>query len=368
MDIAEIDNHLVYLQANAIKKSPVHGYAVGTRDYIQFCLLHHLPLDPTSLTLAQYITYTSQFIASGPKYLSSVQHFLHDLYPDFNINHASLLVKATIRGSKKLRANPICRKEPLYLAHLSAFLHIAEATQHYDNMLFITILSCAFYACHRIGELLVPRPFLFDWRKIIQRSTLDFPPGHAQYHLSYHKSDPFFQGTTILLMSQSIADPVSLLLHYVSLQDQLHDAHAPLFLTEDDLHPTRLWFEQKFFTILDCSFGGQSAHADRATFYASLGISEDVIQAIGHWASATWKIYLREHPTVHMEQQLASACLHPQSFTQQLPCTFHNTLFSNHLLPPHPTPHRPSSLSAFHFLSINGLSHEICGSPCHLPL
>jgi len=107
--------------ANAIEKSTAHGYAVGARDYIQFCLLHHLPLDPTSLTLAWYITYTSQFIASGPKYLSGVQHFLHDLYPDFDVNHASPLVKATIQESKKLRADPIRRKEPLRLAHLSAF-------------------------------------------------------------------------------------------------------------------------------------------------------------------------------------------------------------------------------------------------------
>jgi len=226
-------------------------------------------------------------------------------------NCASPLVKATIPGSKKLHADPI-----LFVWHIS---------QPFSTSLKPLKLWWYALACHQIGELLISRPSLFDWQKIIKCSTLDFLPGHARYHLPYHKSDPFFQGTTILLMSQSIADHISLLLHYVSLWDQLHGACAPLFLTKDGSHPTQLWFEQKFFTILDHSFGGQSAHAGGATFYASLGISEDMIQAIGHWASATWKIYLREHPTVYMEQQLASACLHPQPFTQQLLCALHDT-------------------------------------------
>ena len=44
----------------------------------------------------------------------------------------------------------------------------------------------------------------------------------------------------------------------------------------------------------------------RPAFYASLGLSEDVIQAIGHWSSQAWKIYIRDNPTVRAEQQLAA--------------------------------------------------------------
>jgi hypothetical protein len=68
-------------------------YATGARDYINFCIAHSLPLDPTPSTLSRYVAYTSQFIASAPKYLTGVRHFLHDrdIYPDFDANRADTM-------------------------------------------------------------------------------------------------------------------------------------------------------------------------------------------------------------------------------------------------------------------------------------
>ncbi|KAF9523817.1 hypothetical protein CPB83DRAFT_740229, partial [Crepidotus variabilis] len=60
----------------------------------------------------------------------------------------------------------------------------------------------------------------------------------------------------------------------------------------------RSWFDGKFFALLDRSFGGHSLRAGGATFYASIGLSEDIIQALGRWSSASWKIYIRDNPTV----------------------------------------------------------------------
>jgi len=87
--------------ATLIKMSTLGGYAMGTWNYMKFCLSHHIALDPTPKTLVWYIAFTSNFIASGPKYLTGVHHFLKDLYPDFNTQHAHPLVRATIQGSKK---------------------------------------------------------------------------------------------------------------------------------------------------------------------------------------------------------------------------------------------------------------------------
>lgn len=56
---------------------------------------------------------------------------------------------------------------------------------------------------------------------------------------------------------------------------------------------------------MDGSYGGQSARAGGATFYANLGISEDVLQAIGRWSSSALKI-IRDHPAIHIELQLAT--------------------------------------------------------------
>lgn len=81
------------------------------------------------------------------------------------------------------------------------------------------ILSCAFYACHRIGELVPASGPLFDWWKIIKRNTLIFPGNRVQYCLPYHKGlgDPFFHGSDILLIPQTIANPVLMLQLYTQL-------------------------------------------------------------------------------------------------------------------------------------------------------
>ncbi|CAA7266998.1 unnamed protein product [Cyclocybe aegerita] len=297
----------LWLQASAIEKSTSQGYATGARDYLRFCITHSLPIKPTPQTLSCYIAYTSQFIASGPKYLSGARHFLADFYPEFDSSRSHPIVQATIRGSMKTRADPIRRKLPLRLEHLSAFLKIARDSKSYDNLLFITILSCCFYACHRSGELVQKNDSrLFDLRKIICRSSLIFVDGRAQYRLPYHKADRFYRGSDILHSSQDVADPVSLLKEYVILRNSIHGTNVALFLKEDGSHPTCSWFDAKFFAVLDRTFGGHSPRAGGATFYASLGVSEDVIQAIGRWSSAAWKIYVRENPTIRAELQLAA--------------------------------------------------------------
>jgi hypothetical protein len=73
---------------------------------------------------------------------------------------------------------------------------------------------------------------------------------------------------------------------YTQLRDFKHGAKVlhpppPLFIQENGHHPSRTWFNKRFFSVMDRSYGGQSAHAGGATFYANLGISEDILQAIG---------------------------------------------------------------------------------------
>jgi hypothetical protein len=310
MELADLDQRVCHLQASAIECSTVKGYAMGARDYINFCTSHGLSLDPTPQTLSCYIAYTSQFIASAPKYLTGACHFLCDIYPHFDDNRLHPLVTTTICGSKKLRADPVKRKLPLRTVHLETFLQVADCSGSYDDLLFATILSCAFYACHRMGELVQKNDkSLFDWRKIIKWASLCFENGHAQYHLPYHKSDPLYRGTDILFTSQTIADPVGLLHMYTMKCDSLHGSRAALWLRQDGSHPTRSWFDKKFFAILSHDFGGHSPRAGGTTFLAALGLSESVIQAIGQWSSAAWKIYIQENPTIHAEQELATVCL-----------------------------------------------------------
>jgi hypothetical protein len=255
LDLATIDNRASFLQASSIELSTKRGYQTGARDYIIFCVNHQLPIDPTPLTLSRYIAYTSQFVASAPKYLSGARHFLHAIYPDFDDNRSHPIVQSTIRGSKKVRADPVKRKLPLRIYHLATFLLHAVTTKSYDSLLFATILVCAFFGCHRMGELVINSKAQLDWRKIIRRSSLTFFDNRAQYHLPYHKTDPFYRGTNILFSKHDVVDPVALLREYVSTRDSLHGARPPLFIRADGSIPTRSWFSSIFFTFLSRDYG-----------------------------------------------------------------------------------------------------------------
>ena len=113
-------------------------------------------------------------------------------------------------------------------------------------------------------------------------------------------------GTDILFYAQESADPVSLLQEFVRRRDKLHGVRRALFLRADGSHPTRAWFDSKLFSFVDKSFGGHSLRAGGATFYASLGLSESVIMALGRWSSEAWKIYIRDNPSVRAALQLAA--------------------------------------------------------------
>jgi hypothetical protein len=304
--LKDLDDRVLHLQTHALEKSTISGYSTGARDYIRFCQIHHIPLDPTPQTLSRYIAFTSLSIAAGPKYLTGARHFLQDLYPTFDDNRASPQVQATIRGSKKIRADPVHRKQPIRTGHLSTFVDTAHHSHNYDDLLFTTIMSCSFYACHRSGELVLKSKKDVDWRKVIKCSSLHFSPGYAGYVLPYHKTDPFYCGTDILFSSQDIADPVNLLREFNHIRDKIHGARRALFLRVDGSHPTCAWFDSKLFSFVDRSFGGHSARAGGATFYATLGLSESVIMALGRWSSEAWKIYIRDNPCVRAALQLAS--------------------------------------------------------------
>jgi hypothetical protein len=311
MELLRLDERVAFLQASAIEKSSFKHYSTGMRSYARFCISHNLDLDPTPETLSRYIAYSSQFIGSAPKYLTGVRHFLRRFYPHFDSNRSNPLVQATIAGARKVRADPVRRKLPLRPVHLQMFVNLALQSQHYDDLLFATVLSCAFYACHRIGELVISNDkSLFDWRKVIKRASVSVTASHVHYHLPYHKSDRFFRGTHILLMRQATADPLVLMGSYLALRDFRHGVRRALFVREDGSFPNRTWFEKHLSRFVDKSYGGHSARAGGATFYASLGLSEDVIQALGRWSSSAWKDYIRDNPTVRAELQLVSLSRH----------------------------------------------------------
>jgi hypothetical protein len=99
-DLSLLDDRIHLLRVNAIEKSTRKGYTIGARDYIDFGSKRSLPLDPTPQTLYLYIAYTSQFIASAPKYLTGTRHFRIGLLNELNkINGLTVRSLAAGRSS-----------------------------------------------------------------------------------------------------------------------------------------------------------------------------------------------------------------------------------------------------------------------------
>ncbi|KAF7371914.1 DNA RNA polymerase [Mycena venus] len=297
MDLADLDQRARHLQATLLAQEIISRSVDPTISLLTLLPKHF----PATLLIRRNSSHPVPNTSQGAR------HFLKDLYPEWDEVRGDPVVQATIRGSRKARADPVHRKLPLRPSHLDAFLQLALCSGSYDDFLFAVLLSCCFYGCHRSGELVIKNDkSLFDWRKIIKRASLIFANNRAQYHLPYHKGDPFYRGTDILFTAQESANPVSLLREYATRRDALHGARAALFLREDGTIPTRSWFDKKFFALLSREYGGHSPRAGAATYYASLGLSESVIQAIGRWSSSAWKIYIRDNPTIRAEQQLAA--------------------------------------------------------------
>ena len=192
------------------------------------------------------------------------------------------MVQDTITGSRKVCTDPICCKLPIHLTHLHSFLEIAISSQKYDNLLFITILSCCFYGCYHLGELILKNgKDEFHWQKINKCGSLIFGVDHVSYCLPYHKTDHFYHSTTVLFSPQEVADPVALLQLFVGHRNPIHGAQTALFLWEDGSFPNCVWFDKRFFALLNHNFGGHSLYAGGATYFASCSLSEDIIHALG---------------------------------------------------------------------------------------
>ena len=190
------------------------------------------------------------------------------------------------------------------LAQFSWIYHLFPKVQ------WSSILSCCFCPCHHLGELILKNvKDEFHWQKMIKHGSLIFGVDHISYCLPYHKTDHFYHSTTVLFSPQEVADPVDLLQSFVGHHDPIHGAQTALFLCEDGSFPNCVWFDKRFFVLLDHYFGGHSLYAEGATYFSSLSLSENVIQALGHWSSQAWTIYICDNPTIHTELQLACLCL-----------------------------------------------------------
>ena len=127
--------------------------------------------------------------------------------------------------------------------------------------------------------------------------TLNFTAQSFSFHLSYHKGAQLFDGNTIMIEARhgSLICAYSQMTIYTALHDAHFGVYSELWLTSDGEVPTYSWFIWCLRKSLDNKVGGHSLRSGGATALALAGVNDDSIQVMGHWASDTFRIYIRKH-------------------------------------------------------------------------
>ncbi|THH06666.1 hypothetical protein EW146_g9541 [Bondarzewia mesenterica] len=262
--------------------------------------MHAFPIAPSEDTLSFYVVYMSHHIQpdSVATYLSGICNRLQPFFPHVRHTRAAPLVSRTLAGCLKLYKTPTNRKRPLSVEDLFYVTSLCPHPSH-DDKLFHALLHCGFFALHRLGELVMPdRVALRDWRKVIKRSSVTAYASGFGYHLPYHKGDRFFEGSTIIILSQDEADPLPVFNAYLSSRDSLFRLRPALWLTSAGTPPTRAWFLRHLRAIFPTDIAGHSLRSGDATHFAAAGWPDERIQALGRWTSQAFKTYIRKNPVI----------------------------------------------------------------------
>lgn len=180
--------------------------------YLDFCIAEGISTNPTVETMSRFISVSVRTPSPrtgrplSPRslacYLSGIASSLLPQYPFVKsiTNHPT--VRKILRGTMKTFSKPITRKDPISLDDIVVVA--SGSGNSHDEKLFLTLIAVGFHGLHRLGEITSPdSPRAADDRKSILRSTLSFSRcgRYVKYTLPYHKGDPYFLGSEVLLAS-----------------------------------------------------------------------------------------------------------------------------------------------------------------------
>ena len=277
-------------------------YTSALNSYLTFCNLHHLPVDPTPDTLSFYVVFLSSHIKpdSVNSYLSGICRQLELFFPEIRQNRKSMLVSRTMAGCMRRFGTPVQRKAPLSRENLLLILDSMVSGPTHDQLLFAALILTGFHALLRLGELTFPdKKNLRSYRKIALRHSVSLQHNQYSFFLPSHKGDRFFEGNTILVQKLTTpTDPYKPFVDYLRSRDKFFPIHPELWLTSFGRVPTRHWFMSRLRTFFPNEIAGQSMRSGGATSLAEAGADLATIQAVGHWSSEAFLIYIRKNPVL----------------------------------------------------------------------
>ena len=280
-----------------------HGaYSSALNSYLNFCKLHNMPVSPTADTLSFFAVWTSHHISprSVNNYLTGIANELEPHFADVRACRNSPLVRRTVAGCIRLRAQPVRRKDALTLDDLTRVHDTLGESSSYDDRLFLTQLLVGFFALMRLGELVQPDDTrLQNSTRFTHRHTVACDNDRLSFTIPCSKTDRFFEGGTVMVRKRPhTVDPVSTFQTYLRSRDAAFGLRHELWIRASGEVPTRGWFMRNMRRFFPSRISGHSMRAGGATALAEAGTAPSLIQAMGRWSSDTWQSYIRKHPVL----------------------------------------------------------------------
>ena len=311
MDVARLDGAVEHYIDSCVAPATRSAYGTAHRRYTAFCgrfgVANPYPL--TESILCRYVAFLGQ---EGLKhstiksYLSGIRFAkIHlSLGKPFS-NGAMPRLEYVLSGIKRVEARSRAPQKPRLPITVEIMARLKDAwmgaRKHPDTIMLWAAACIGFFGFLRAGEFTTPSRSTYDPDAHLSLGDIAFDshsaPSVVRLRIKQSKTDPFRQGVDVYVGATSACIcPVEALLAYIAIRKA---DPGPLFIFQSGAPLTRSSLVQHLQAALaqsgfpHTSYTGHSFRIGAATTAARCGISDSLIQTLGRWKRAAYKIYIR---------------------------------------------------------------------------
>ena len=172
---------------------------------------------------------------------------------------------------------------------------------HPDNIMLWAAACTGFFGFLRAGEFTVPSPKAYDPEVHLSLADVAIDshesPSLVRLRIKQSKTDPFRLGVDVFLgTTGSDVCPVKALIEYISVRSS---CQSLLFIATNGDPLTRSMLVSRLQAALrevgvqHSNYNGHSFRIGAATTAAQRGLEDSLIQTLGRWKSAAYKLYIK---------------------------------------------------------------------------
>ena len=220
-------------------------------------------------------------------------------------NGAMTRLEYVLSGIKRVEARTKAPQKPRLPITVEIMKILKDAwtgaRKHPDLIMLWAAACIGFFGFLRAGEFTTPSRSTYDPDAHLSLGDIAFDshsaPSVVRLRIKQSKTDPFRQGVDVYVGATSAClCPVKALLAYIAVRNA---DPGPLFVFRSGAPLTQPSLVQHLQAALEqagfphMSYTGHSFRIEAATTAARRGISDSLIQTLGRWKNAAYKIYIR---------------------------------------------------------------------------